>query len=406
MRSEETQPANMNRSQTDERLRYYLNARHADQERLVAELLPELGPYRHCTLRRPQGGPDGGCDLLAELTDGAGRVVVAVGFKNDAGPAASDRAWVEKKFRSDLSRAVGVKAGAVGFVFVTNVDLTPDKKENLMAEATRKGFQHAELIDRELLRLALDRPGGFFVRLRYLDIPMTTEEQFRMLAVVGTGLEQLTARVQAVESEVQDASMQRAIDSPIKTIGWAFAFRKLPNRPLGRHSILMVWPGLAEIPPQVALFDEICLSKSRGQSSTISAWRPGMQHERTLAAGSMFAGNSQNAPLQISSSVDWPFKQRPSIHQLMRHGLRVFASVGIAGSVSSMILTMNELTIVDSPIPAPGVYPATSQPRWQSGAPIKLTEIQWKALAIVETDRVWRALRPRPPVVPHRTPKL
>ena len=406
MQSETTQPENMNRSQTDERLRYYLNARQADQERLVAELLPELGPYRDCRLRRPQGGPDGGCDVLAELTNGTGGVVVAVGFKNDAGPAASDRAWVEKKFRSDLSRALRFKARAVGFVFVTNVDFTPDKKEDLRAEANQKGFQHAELIDREHLRLALDRPEGFFVRLRYLDIPMTTEEQFRMLAAVGTGIERLTARVQAVESEVQDVSAQRALDSPIKTLGWAFGFRKPPKRPLGRHSVLMVWPGLAEVAPQVAFFEEISLSKSRGQSSTVFAWRPGMRQERMLGAGTMFGGDSQKASLQISNLVDWPFEQRTTIYQLMRYGLRVFATVGIAGWASSMVLTMNELTIVDSPIPDPRVYLATAQPRWQSGAPTKLSGIQWKALAISETDRIWQALRPRPPAVPHRTPKL
>ena len=395
----------MNRSQTDERLRYYLNTRQADQERLVAELLPELGPYGACKLQRPQGGPDGGCDVVAELSDARGSVVVAVGFKNDAGPAASDRAWVEKKFRSDLSRALRRKVRAAGFVFVTNVDLTPAKTEELRTEATQTGFQHAEVIDREQLRLALDRPEGFFVRLRYLDIPMTTEEQFRMLAVVGTGLTQLTTRVLAIEKVVQDASRHRALDSPIKTIGWAIGFRKLPKRPLGRHSILLLWPGLAEMSPQLAFSVEISLSKSENQSSTVVAWQQGMRRERIIGFG-FTAGKPRTDPLRISNLVDWPFEHRPTIYELMRCGLRVFATVGIAPWVSSMVMTMNELTIVDSPVPDPSVYPATSQPRWPSKAPKKFSGIQWEALAICETVSMRRAIRPLSPVETQRTPKL
>ena len=227
-----------------------------------------------------------------------------------------------------------------------------------------------------------------------------------MLAVVGTGLAQLTARVQAVETEVQDVSRNRALDSPIKTIGWALGFRKLPKRPLGPHSILMLWPGWSELGPQVAFSEELSLSKSRGQSSTVFAWRRGMRQERVVAVGASLGRDPQTAPLRISTSVDWPFEQRPTIYQLMRYSFRAFATGGIAHWVSSMVLTMNELTIVDSSIPAPGVYPATAQPEWPRGAPKKFTGIQWEALAISEAHRIGQAIRPYPPVAAQLAPKL
>ena len=168
----------------------------------------------------------------------------------------------------------------------------------------------------------------------------------------------------------------------------------------------MLWPGWSELGPQVAFSEELSLSKSRGRVQLFSRGDEVCGRNAWLPSGLVWGENPQTAPLRISTSVDWPFEQRPTIYQLMRYSFRAFATGGIAHWVSSMVLTMNELTIVDSSIPAPGVYQATAQPEWPRGAPKKFTGIQWEALAISEAHRIGQAIRPYPPVAAQLAPKL
>lgn len=390
----------MARSRTDERLRYHLNANQGDRERLVADLLPQLGPYGDCRPQRPGGGPDRGVDIVAKLRDGGGTVLVAIGFKNDAGPASSDRAWVCSKFRSDLAKAHESGVKAEGFVFVTNVDLTPGTTVSLVAEATALGFHHAELHDRERLRVALDRPEGFFLRLRYLDIAMSAEEQYRLLATVGNELSHLTAQVRSIDSRIQKADMHRGLEGRIRRIGWVFQFDRWDELGSGEHALLFVVPGLAEASPSFALSQEITkASPEESVTTETSCWMPGMKVEVSLGVTSVTGvGRFRSSPqFQVSMLADWPTRSPPTIHEFLRYFVRVFSTEEIANHITAATILVNELTVVDSSVPSPRVFPATAQPLWAEDTPGRFASRGWTALALGLTDEILLAVSPLPP---------
>ena len=158
---------------TEERLRYFLDGNQPMRERMCLALLPILGPYSDARPRRPKGGPDGSRDIECRYKE---TLVTwgAVGFRNGGGNDTKARNAAQKKFRDDLDNAITEHPGLQGFLFFTNVDLTPIQKDELIAHAKCKNVSHADVFDAELLRNALDSPAGLLVRQQYLDIPPTS----------------------------------------------------------------------------------------------------------------------------------------------------------------------------------------------------------------------------------------
>jgi hypothetical protein len=159
---------------TDERLRTWLQSQ-AERERLCIALLPMFREYSDVRPRRPRGGPDGGRDIEAQLN---GQVVwSAVGFQDHASDSRESRAAAVRKFNSDLEAAVTENPELYGFVFFTNVDLPPSIVEELEEATKSKNVVHVEIFHRERLREKLDSTAGLALRLQFLSIPMTLEEQ-------------------------------------------------------------------------------------------------------------------------------------------------------------------------------------------------------------------------------------
>ncbi|NOS84807.1 MAG: hypothetical protein HOP31_06680 [Ignavibacteria bacterium] len=388
----------MSRNQTDERLKYYLNANQGARERFVADILPQLGPYVNCKPYRPDGGPDGGIDIIAELSDQKGTVLVAVGFKNDAGPAKIDRPWVCKKFRYDFNQAKKSGIAGKGFVFVTNVDLTPKNKIKLKTEAIKCGFGHVEIYDREQIRLALDKPEGFFIRLRYLDIPMTTEDQYRLLASVGIELNQLTVRIRTIESQMHRSNLQLSLASKVRNIGWTFTLEKLDSNHKGENGFLVVLPGFPETAPSIAILQEFTISEEfKSLSTHVWLWKHDIEKEIHLLSTAQTI-DSYESQLFVSMMFNWPLNNQPTIYSLLTNYFRVFASENISKNISSMSLVINDLLIVDTVIPSPFIYPATSQPRWAGKVPKRFKSVKWSALAAEMTNEVLQATSPRAPL--------
>jgi hypothetical protein len=161
---------------TEERLRHYLDGNQLMRERMCLALLAILGPYSDVRPRRPKGGPDGSRDIECRYQ---GNIVTwgAVGFRNGGGNDTEARTAAQKKFRDDLDNAVKENPGLQGFVFFTNVDLTPTQKDDLIAYGKSNNVREVDVFDMELLRNALDSPAGLLVREQYLDIPMTSERK-------------------------------------------------------------------------------------------------------------------------------------------------------------------------------------------------------------------------------------
>ncbi len=119
----------------------------------------------------PQGGPDGKKDLICWRNNI--KFVAACWFPNDSNK--KDFKAAKAKFLAD---AAGImKNNAPGFIFLTNVSLTPDNKKLLVSEASNNGAKICEIYQLERIRGILDSPKGYGTRLKVLDIEMTKEEQ-------------------------------------------------------------------------------------------------------------------------------------------------------------------------------------------------------------------------------------
>lgn len=135
-------------------------------ERLAAAAL-RLSGYEEIDPQSPLGGPDGSKDILCRK--GGLSWVAAVYFP--IGPTRFTA--IKKKYRLDVS---GAPSEHKGFVFVTNQTLTLTQRKTLTDLAMAHG-KEPDIVHLQQLQNLLDSPAGYGVRIQYLEIPMTIEEQ-------------------------------------------------------------------------------------------------------------------------------------------------------------------------------------------------------------------------------------
>lgn len=137
----------------------------AESERLAARLLAGQG-YEAIDPSHPLGGPDGGKDIVCKR--GSQTFVVAVYFPR--GQVEFNK--ILDKFQGDMAKVQG--AGESGLVFFTNQELTLSERARLedVCPAPAVDIYHLERI-----ASCLDSPSGYGLRLEFLSIDMTREEQ-------------------------------------------------------------------------------------------------------------------------------------------------------------------------------------------------------------------------------------
>ncbi len=148
-------------------------------ERLCAGILSIEG-FTSVDPQHPLGGPDGIKDVVCRR--GLTTYVAAVYFP----PLEHDFKDVRNKFTHDLT-GVG-KNHAQGFVFFVNKHLTIGERASLRKLAADADVRATELYHLERLRGVLDAPLGCGLRLEYLRIPMTHEEQLAYWSSANVGL--------------------------------------------------------------------------------------------------------------------------------------------------------------------------------------------------------------------------
>lgn len=141
-------------------------------ERMCADIL-RLDDFKDVDPQLPRGGPDGGKDILCSK-DGL-TFVAACYFAHEP----TKFAGIKKKFKNDL--VASLKHERDGFIFMTNQHLTPVERTELEKCAAKNG-KRALIMHREYLRVFLDSPQGYGLRLSHLRIPLSTEEQFAYFA--------------------------------------------------------------------------------------------------------------------------------------------------------------------------------------------------------------------------------
>jgi hypothetical protein len=187
---------------TDERLKSYLDTNQLGREQMCLAVLAADRRYSDVRPRHPRGGPDGARDIEA-LYGLQQRVFGAVGFVNQANKGEEHKRRIIAKFHDDLSEALKQPTKPEVFVFLTNVNLTIGEKDELIAEAKRRGLAVGEIFDRERIRIILDSPDGLSLRFQYLGLPLSEAEQASFFARWGDDIQGLiNARFGAVEKSL------------------------------------------------------------------------------------------------------------------------------------------------------------------------------------------------------------
>lgn len=153
-------------------------------ERLCADILV-LQEFDDVDPQAPLGGSDDRKDILC--TKGGIRYVAGVYFP----PTAKAFADIRTKFCADLAGVV--RHGREGFIFLTNQRLTLDQRGALAKEALET-CRDCQIFHLERIRTILDQPSGYGIRLQYLRIPLSTEEQFAYFTHASGGVERQLER--------------------------------------------------------------------------------------------------------------------------------------------------------------------------------------------------------------------
>ena len=95
------------------------------------------------------------------------------------------------KFKKDVCSAKSANQELWGFVFFTNIDLTPSEVSELEQYGRSQGLSFVEVFHRERLRIALDNPRGLALRYQYLGISLSETEQAAFFAEYGSQIESL-----------------------------------------------------------------------------------------------------------------------------------------------------------------------------------------------------------------------
>lgn len=246
---------------TDIRLRTWLDANQRDREQMCRGVLALDPRYTDVRPRHPSGGPDGGRDIEA-VYDGNRVAYGAVGFQNGANDADEQKKRIRSKFTSDLAAALVAKSDLKAFAFLTNLHFTMGEQSEMKEEARKGGIEHCDILDRERLRIELDSPAGFFIRFQYLGIPLSEAEQASFLAHYGDRIQEVvTTGFQRIERTLNRILFfQEATDVlsgihvrfrlkesyPASDIGHFRAFVSLYLRAI-THEILSIWFGSTDI---------------------------------------------------------------------------------------------------------------------------------------------------------------
>lgn len=142
--------------------------------------------------RHPHGGPDGGRDIEATYKKEL-KAYGAIGFVNQANDSDKHKREIRKKFKNDLEIALKSEEKPAVFIFITNINLTIGEKDKLVKLARDAGLTFSEIFDRELLRISLDSPDGFWIRFQYLGLPLSEAEQSSFFAKWGDDIQSVIA---------------------------------------------------------------------------------------------------------------------------------------------------------------------------------------------------------------------
>jgi hypothetical protein len=171
----------------------------APSERLAAHILRIEG-YESIDPSHPLGGQDGLKDAVC--TKDKVRFIGACYFPRGE----QNFGVIKTKFINDLK---GVsKNTAEGIAFVTNQELTLSARDELVKEA---GCAKVDLFHLERIASILDSPQCYGIRLEFLDIEMTKEEQVAFFGTVANVVGELQSQMRDLLETLNNANISSVV---------------------------------------------------------------------------------------------------------------------------------------------------------------------------------------------------
>lgn len=180
-------------------------------ERLAAAILSIEG-YELIEPQAPLGGPDDRKDILAQRGDHT--VLAAVYFPGSQQSFSA----IEAKYKHDR-KGLGRHARD-RFVFITNQNLTLHQRADI-----KGGNPTDEIYELQRVTTLMDSPRGYGLRLGYLRIPMTAEDQIAFFDTLESRRKEESAELSAVSGrtlnllddvrQTVNAAIQRPIIGPV-----------------------------------------------------------------------------------------------------------------------------------------------------------------------------------------------
>lgn len=152
-------------------------------ERLAAQILRSEG-YKSIDPSHPLGGPDGVKDIVSTKDN---LIWIGAAYFPRGQQSFSD---ISEKFSGDLK---GIqKNNASALAFVTNQELTLGERKKL--KEIGKPFT-IEIFHLERIAGILDSPKNYGIRLEFLDVELTKEEQLSFFAEKDNQISELTQKI-------------------------------------------------------------------------------------------------------------------------------------------------------------------------------------------------------------------
>lgn len=381
---------------TEERLRTWALAQE-ERERMCLGILSLDPRYSNLKPRRPKGGPDGGRDIEAVFSD---RTLVwgGVGFRNNAIDSAEDKSWMREKFKADLASARSGAPELVGFVFFSNIDLTPAEISDFEAIARSHGFQHIDVYYRERLRISLDSPRGLALRYQHLGIALSDAEQAAFFAEYGNQLEailhrgfsQVDARLMRLEF-FHDSSLR--LDSIELAVELKREFSPLE---LGHFRIFAEFIDLHETEPHPTLWlacrDSYPKYVADGVETPLIGTRslswsrhPDEKLQDTVFSASQLTTRSLNAGVGLHRRG--PFR---TLADLDKKSLSIYVTDTLLDKIAGLYVSANEYWLAGAP--ADMFVPLDSPPLAEWPEPLESSEVdvKWKSILLrMENPPEW-----------------
>ena len=193
-------------------------------ERLAAQFLI-YEKYDSVDPSHPLGGRDGGKDIICRK--GNKKYIVSVYFPRGQ----KSFSEIQKKLKIDIERIKKNKTD--GIIFITNQELTLAEREKLKELTTK--FVH--IMHLEILSMILNAPNNYGLRLEFLDIEMTKEEQLSVIASKDSQIISLQNEIKQFSNELNIINSKEKEVNSITVTPQYFYYKRFEYKPYHKCSI-------------------------------------------------------------------------------------------------------------------------------------------------------------------------